>query len=121
MNVKSKLGNITVTLDVVGSIAGYSATKCFGVKGMTAKSMTDGIFQLLKKESLSRGVDVIECENGGIDIKLHVACQYGVNINEVCRSIISEVRYNVEKATGIDVNNVDIYVETIKTEENGGV
>lgn len=121
MNVKSKLGNITISTDVVASIAGNSATKCFGVKGMTVKNMTDGIFHLLKKESQSRGVEVIECENGGIDIKLHVACQYGVNINEVCKSIIQEVRYSVEKMTGIDVNTIDIYVESIKTEENGGV
>ena len=121
MNVKSKLGNITISSDVVASIAGFSATKCFGVKGMTLKSVTDGLFHLLKKESQSRGVAVRECEKGGIDIELHVACQYGVNINEVCKSIISEVRYNVEKMTGIDVNNVDIFVESIKTEEVGGI
>lgn len=121
MNVKNKLGNITIAPDVIASIAGHSATKCFGVKGMTTKSVTDGLFHLLKKDSLSRGVEVFDSENGGINIALHVACQYGVNINEVCKSIISEVRYNVEKMTGIDVNNVDIYVETIKTTEGGGI
>ena len=120
MNVKSKLGNITISTDVVAGIAGFAATKCFGVKGMTVRSVSDGLYHLLKIESQSRGVAVFECENGGIDVELHLACQYGVNIHEVCRSIISEVRYNVEKMTGIDVNNVDIYVETIKTAEVGG-
>ncbi|MFI3115937.1 MAG: Asp23/Gls24 family envelope stress response protein [Clostridia bacterium] len=120
MNVKNKLGNISISTESIASIAGYSATNCFGVKGMTIKSVADGLFHMLKKESQSRGVDVIECEDGGIDIKLHVACQFGVNIHEVCKSIIGEVRYNVEQMTGIDVNNVDIYVETIKTEEIGG-
>ncbi len=121
MNVKSKLGNITVTNEVIAQIAGYAATNCFGVKGMTVKSISDGIIQLLKKESQSKGVSIFEHEHGGIDIILHVACQYGVNIHEVCKSIISEVRYNVEKMTGIDVNNIDIYVETIKTDEVGGI
>lgn len=120
MNIKSKLGNITISNDVVSGIAGYAATKCFGVKGMTMRSVSDGLYHLLKKESQSRGVAVFECENGGINIELHVACQYGVNIHEVCKSIITEVRYNVESMTGIDVNNVDIYVETIKTADVGG-
>lgn len=120
MNIKTKLGNVNVTNDVIAGIAGHSATKCFGVKGMTMRSVSDGLYHLLKKETQSRGVSVFECPDGGIDIQLHVACQYGVNINEVCKSIIKEVRYNVENMTNIDVNNVDIYVETIKTVDKGG-
>lgn len=121
MNVKTKLGNISVDTDVIAQIAGHSATKCFGVKGMTTRSLTDGLFHLLKRESQSKGVAVFEKEQGGIDIELHVACQYGVNIHEVCRSIIGEVRYNVELMTSIDVNNIEIYVETVKTDEVGGI
>lgn len=39
-----------------------------------------------------------------------------MNIATVCRSIIGEVRYNVERLTGVDVKNVDIYVESIKAD-----
>ena len=39
-----------------------------------------------------------------------------VHIATVCRSIIGEVRYNVERLTGVDVKNVDIYVESIKAD-----
>lgn len=120
MNVKSKLGNIVIQNDVISQIAGYSATKCFGVKGMTMRSLTDGFFHLLKKESQSKGVAIFEREQGGIDIELHIACQHGVNIHEVCRNVINEVRYNVELMTNIDVNNIEIYVETVKTDDVGG-
>lgn len=122
MNIKSKFGDINISKDVVAAIAGHYAVNCFGIKGMTTKSVSDGLFHLLKKESQGKGVCIYENENGGgIDIELHIACQYGANINEVCKSIISEVRHNVEKITGIDVNNIDIYVEAIKTEEVGGI
>lgn len=121
MNVKGTLGEITVSTDVIAQIAGYSTTKCFGVKGMTMRSVSDGLFHLLNRESQSKGVAVFELEKGGIDIELHVACQYGVSIHEVCKSIINEVRYNVENMTGIDVNNIDIFVESIKTDDVGGI
>ena len=53
---------------------------------------------------------------GGVNIDLHIAVEHGVNIATVCRSIIGEVRYHVERLTGVDVKNVDIYVESIKAD-----
>ena len=52
----------------------------------------------------------------GVNIDLHIAVEHGVNIATVCRSIIGEVRYHVERLTGVDVKNVDIYVESIKAD-----
>ena len=54
--------------------------------------------------------------DGGVHIDLHIAVEHGVNIATVCRSIIGEVRYHVERLTGVDVKNVDIYVESIKAD-----
>ena len=65
---------------------------------------------------LSRGVKVTEAVDGGVNIDLHIAVEHGVNIATVCRSIIGEVRYHVERLTGVDVKNVDIYVESIKAD-----
>ena len=51
-----------------------------------------------------------------MSIDLHLAVEHGINIATVCRSIIGEVRYHVERLTGIDVKNVDVYVEAIRAE-----
>ena len=51
-----------------------------------------------------------------MNIDLHIAVEHGVNIATVCRSIIGEVRYHVERLTGVDVKNVDIYVESIRAD-----
>ena len=99
MTIKTDLGYIEITTEVLAGIAGYAASLCFGVKGMTIRSMTDGLAHLLGRE---------------VNIDLHIAVDHGVNIATVCRSIISEVRYHVERLTGVDVKNVDVYVESIR-------
>ena len=110
MTIKTDLGYIDITNEVLAGIAGYAASSCFGVKGMTIRSMSDGLAHLLGLENQSRGVKVTEAVDGGVNIDLHIAVEHGVNIATVCRSIIGEVRYNVERLTGVDVKNVDIYV-----------
>ena len=116
MTIKTDLGYIEITSEVMAGIAGYAASSCFGVKGMTIRSMSDGLAHLLGRENQSRGVKVTEAPDGGVNIDLHIAVEHGVNIATVCRSIISEVRYHVERLTGVDVKNVDIYVESIKAD-----
>lgn len=116
MTIKTDLGYIEITNEVLAGIAGYAASGCFGVKGMTLRSVTDGLAHLLRRENQSRGVKVEEAADGGVNIDLHIAVEHGVNIGAVCRSIIGEVRYNVERLTGVDVKNVDVYVESIKAD-----
>jgi uncharacterized alkaline shock family protein YloU len=39
--------------------------------------------------------------------------EIGVNIPAVSRSIMSEVRYNVSKITGVTVKTVDVCIDSI--------
>ncbi len=116
MTIKAELGFINISTNVIADIAGCAATSCFGVKGMTTRSVSDGIAHLLRRENMSRGVRIIENEDGGVNIDLHLAVEHGVNIATICRSIINEVRYNVESMTGIDVKNVDVYVDAVRAD-----
>ena len=88
MTIKTDLGYIEITNEVLAGIAGYAASSCFGVKGMTMRSVTDGLAHLLRRENQSRGVRVLEAADGGVNIDLHIAVEHGVNIAAVCRSII---------------------------------
>ena len=119
MTIKTDLGYIDITNEVLAGIAGYAASSCFGVTGMTIRSMPGKLALKIDKNilgELSRGVKVTEAVDGGVNIDLHIAVEHGVNIATVCRSIIGEVRYHVERLTGVDVKNVDIYVESIKAD-----
>ena len=39
-------GSVNVTAGVYTDIAGAAASNCFGVKGMAARSVTDGVYHL---------------------------------------------------------------------------
>ncbi len=64
MTIKTDLGYIDITNEVLAGIAGYAASSCFGVKGMTIRSMSDGLAHLLGLENQSRGVKVTEAVDG---------------------------------------------------------
>ena len=110
---ENEKGSVCVTAGVYTDIAGTAATNCFGVKGMAARSMKDGVYHLLRKESMAKGVLVQFHEDNTISIDLHIMVDNGVNLNAVGASIISEVRYVVTKHTGTEVRAVNVYVDSI--------
>jgi uncharacterized alkaline shock family protein YloU len=106
-------GTVNVSSSVYTDIAGTVATNCFGVKGMAAQSVKDGLFHLLRKESMGKGVKVEFHEDDSISIDLHIIVDNGVNLNAVGASIISEVRYVVENTTGTEVRAVNVYIDSM--------
>ncbi len=106
-------GSVNVSTGVYTDIAGTAASNCFGVKGMAARSVTDGVYHLLRKESMGKGVRVVFHEDNTISIDLHIMVDHGVNLTAVGASIISEVRYVVTKCTGTEVRAVNVYVDSM--------
>ncbi|MBQ7330982.1 MAG: Asp23/Gls24 family envelope stress response protein [Oscillospiraceae bacterium] len=113
MRQKNENGSIVVSTSVYTDIAGTAATNCFGVKGMAARSVTDGVYHLLRKESMSKGVRVTFHEDDTITIDLHIMVDNGVNLNAVGAAIISRVRYEVAKYTGTEVRGVNIFIDSM--------
>ena len=113
MKLQNDLGEIRISSDVFTTIAGAAATNCYGVKGMAVRSATDGLVHLLRRESMAKGVKVIANEDGSVSIQLHIIVDNGVNLMAVCRSIMSEVRYVVNRSTGAEVRNVDVCVDSM--------
>ena len=110
---KNDNGSVCVSTNVYTDIAGTAASNCFGVKGMAARSVSDGVYHLLRKESASKGVRVEFHEDDTISIDLHIIVDNGVNLNAVGASIISEVRYVVTKCTGTEVRAVNVYIDSM--------
>ena len=106
-------GHIDISSDVFMFITGDAATNCFGVKGMTVRSVTDGLVHLLKRESMGKGVHITYHGDNTISIELHIAVDQGVNIPVVCESITDQVKYKVTQGTGVAVKRVDIFVDSI--------
>jgi len=113
MKMQTDKGLIKIGNEVFTIITGAVATNCYGVKGMAVRSTTDGLVHLLRRESMAKGVKVRANEDGSVSIELHIIVDNGVNLTAVCRSIMSEVRYVVNKTTGVKVQAVDVFVDSM--------
>ncbi len=113
IQLKTDYGEITVSSAVFTNITGMAATNCFGVKGMAFRSMTDGLVHLLRREAMGKGVSVTYNDDSTVSIELHIVVENGVNLPAVCRSIMNEVRYVVSKNSGVQVKDVDVYVDSM--------
>lgn len=113
--IRNDMGSIKISNSVIAKIAGYVATQCYGVVGMCTKSGKDGISKLLKKDNIDKGIKV-KVEDNAIDLTLFIIAEYGLNISSIGESIRSNVKYNVEKLTGMEVSNVRVNVESIRVE-----
>ena len=90
-----------------------TAVECFGIVGMAAISMRDGLVRLLKKESLTHGINV-EIDENRITLDFHVIVAYGISISAVADNLIENVKYKVEEFTGMNVDKINIYVEGVR-------
>lgn len=114
MKLYTEKGELVITNDVFTTITGAAATNCFGVKGMAVRSKADGLVHLLRRESMSKGVKVTPNEDGTVSIELHIIVDNGVNLMAVSRSIMSEVRYNVSRITGVEVKDVNVCIDSME-------
>ena len=111
--VDTGLGKITIDTDVIATYAGSVAVECFGIVGMAAVSMKDGLVKLLKKDSLKHGINVTIADNK-ITLEFHVIVAYGVSISAVSDNLISNVKYKVEEFTGLTIEKINILVEGVR-------
>ena len=102
----TELGKIIVDEDVLAKYAGSAAVECFGVVGMASVNMKDGIVKLLKKDSLTKGINVEIDDENEVILDFHVIVAYGVSIFTVSDNLVSSVQYEVEKFTGLKVKKI---------------
>ena len=110
---KTDNGVVAVSENVYTDIAGAAAINCMSVKGMVARSVSDGLYHLLRRESMGKGVKVYFNPDNTISIDLHIMVGDGVNLNAVGNAIIDEVRYMVTSTTGTQVKKVNVFIDSI--------
>ncbi len=113
VRIENEHGIISITSEVFTNIAGDAAMYCFGVKGMGARSKTDGLVHLLRRESMGKGVSVSFNDDNSVSISLHIIVDHGVNLSVLSGSIMKEVAYKVSKATGVPVKMVNVYIDSM--------
>ncbi len=111
---RSQRGKINISMNAIATIAGNAAMECYGVLGMASKRLIrDGVAELLKDDSYSKGVFAVSTSRG-VEINMYIVCAYGVKITEVVSEVQKKVRYILQKTLDIDFSAVNVYVQGTK-------
>jgi uncharacterized alkaline shock family protein YloU len=106
------IGSIHVSPRAIATIAYQSALQSYGVVGMAPKNIVAGIAKVITKDP-THGVDVAY-DGQRINIDLYIIIEYGTRIKSVASSVANTVRYHVEKALGLPINNINIHVQGLR-------
>lgn len=106
------LGNIYISHRAIASIAHRAAIESYGVVGLAVKNLAEGLAQALVKDP-SMGVDV-RYEGSAVIIDLYIVVEYGTRIKMVASSVSDSVRYQVERALGLQVREVNVHIRGLR-------
>lgn len=109
----NEYGYINYSDEVLANIVGVSTMECYGVVGMATKNAKDGLWELLKGESLSRGVKIHSKENQ-LFVELYIIVEYGTKISVIANNIIQKIKYNIENYTGLKVSSITVNVQGVR-------
>ena len=109
-------GRLAITDHAIEDIVGWTVLECYGVVGMAAPNLRQGVASLLNLDRLHQGIKV-EQAGDQLRIKLYIIVEYGLNVAEVAGNVRSQIAYNVEKMTGRPVTALQIYVQGVRVGE----
>lgn len=109
----NKFGKLNISDNAIAMVASHVANDCYGVASLVSRRLSDSIAEFFNKRAFAKGVKVESVKNK-INIEIYALIKEGVNIDAVCESIKSTVRYNVETFTGMRVENVLVYVVGVR-------
>ena len=107
-------GNINYSEEVLAKIVGLSTMECYGVVGMVSKNATEGLWELMGIENLSKGVKIQLTDENKLQVELFIMVEYGTKISVIANNIIQKVRYSVENYTGLKVSSITVNVQAVR-------
>ena len=107
-------GTINYSEEALAKIVGLSTMECYGVVGMVSKSPTEGLWELIGRENLSKGVKISKTDDDKLKIELFIMVEYGAKISVISDNIIQKVRYSVENYTGLKVSSITVNVQAVR-------
>ncbi len=106
-------GNLHVANDVLADMVGNAALECYGVVGMTAPSVADGVAKILPASRLRRGI-VVTATDAGVHVALYVVIEYGTNINTVSQNLVDQVSFVLREYARVPLDGVEVHVQGVK-------
>ncbi|OXM85848.1 Asp23/Gls24 family envelope stress response protein [Paenibacillus rigui] len=115
IELATEYGKVYITDEVIAVLAGSAALDCYGLVGMSSRNqLKDGIAELLRRDNLSRGVEVHRNEQGSLSIDLYIVVSYGTKISVVAHNVQTKVKYVLNEVVGLQVYAVNITVQGVR-------
>lgn len=108
-------GRVTISPRAIATIAYQAARQSYGVVGLTSKNLMEGITQVIVKDP-THGIEV-KYDNENIFIDIYVIIEYGTRVKAVASSVSNTIKYNVEKALGMPVKEVNVHVRGLRVSD----
>lgn len=105
-------GKITISPKAIATLASQAAMRSYGVVGLASKNFVDGIAQAIARDP-RHGVEINTSESELL-IDIYVIIEYGTRITSVARSVANSVRFQVERAIGLPVAEVNVHVQDLR-------
>lgn len=111
-NEENKIGNIYISHRAISTLVYHAALESYGIVGLAPKNKAAGLANVIVKDSM-QGVNV-QCDGKNVSIDLYVIVEYGTRITSVASSVADSVSYQIEKCTGLHVENVNVHVKGLR-------
>lgn len=112
----TSLGGIHISPNAIAAIAYHATLQSYGVVGLAPKNFAEGVALTITHEP-ARGVSV-RYDGENIDIDLYIIVEWGTRIMTVADSVANAVRFNVEKALGMPVHEVNVHVAGLRVSDS---
>lgn len=112
----NQIGEVKIAEDVVATIAGLATTEIEGVAAMQG-NLTNEIVGKLGMKNLSKGVKIV-MRNGFVNAELSIVIKYGYSIPKTSAAIQERVMAAIENMTGLQVQEINIRIVGVGTENN---
>lgn len=106
-------GGLSIDNGVIADLAGYAALESYGVVGMTAPTMADGIAKILPKQKLRRGIQV-ETTDKGVRVDLYVIIEHGTNLAVVSQNLVDQVTFVLTEFAQVPIDKIEVHIQDIR-------
>ena len=113
IRIENHLGTIEISQEYFAYLVGHAASSCYGVAGMVKRGAKQGLRSLISRRSYAEEGIRVRSDNDKLIVDLHISVIYGMNISAIEKSIVNKVLYTVASATGLQVKNVNVFVDGI--------
>jgi uncharacterized alkaline shock family protein YloU len=110
------LGGIHISRAAVATIAYHATLRSYGVVGLAPKNLAEGLALTITQEP-AKGVSV-RYDGENIDIDVYVIIEYGTRITSVADSVANTVKYQVEKALGMPIHEINVHVAGLRVSDS---